>query len=71
VGDLDATEGQKMKGYRTIVWNVANAVILGMDAAKVGYDIPDEWMPLWLGIYTGGNIVLRLVTTGPVGKRNA
>jgi len=58
-----------MKGYRTIAWNVANAVVLGMDAAKIGYDIPQQWLPYWLGAYVSGNIVLRLVTTGPVGKK--
>lgn len=58
-----------MKGYRTIIWNVANAVVLGMDAAKIGYDIPEAWLPWWFGAYVAGNIALRLVTTGPVGRK--
>lgn len=58
-----------MKGYRTIIWNLANAVVLGMDAAKIGYDIPDAWEPWWVLAYVAGNIILRAVTTGPVGSR--
>lgn len=57
-----------MRGYRTLIWNAANAAVLAMDAAKVGYDIPDEWQPYWLMAYIMGNFLLRFITTGPVGK---
>lgn len=58
-----------MKGYRTIAWNVANAVIPAMEIANTTYQIPDEWMPYWVAIFILGNVVLRLVTTGPVGGK--
>lgn len=60
-----------MKGYRTIVWNVANAIVPAMEIANATYQIPDEWMPLWLFAFIAGNVVLRLVTTGPVGSDDA
>jgi hypothetical protein len=58
-----------MKGHRTIIWNAANAVVVAMQAADASYKIPDEWIPYWLGAYVVGNIVLRLVTTTPVGHK--
>lgn len=58
----------KLRGYRTILFNLANAAVLGMDAAKLGFDVPDAWVPYWMGCYVAGNILLRLVTTTPVGK---
>lgn len=58
-----------MKGWKTLAWNGANALILAMDAAKIGYEIPEHLETWWLGAYVVGNIVLRLVTTGPVGRK--
>lgn len=55
-----------MKGWKTIVWNLANAVVLSMDVADTAYSIPNEWQPYWLAIYVIGNIALRMVTTTPV-----
>ena len=58
-----------MKGYRTIIWNVANAVIPAMEIANATYSIPNEWMPYWLAVFIAGNVALRMVTTGPVGGK--
>lgn len=58
-----------MKGYRTILWNAANAAILAMEVTDSAYTIPQEWMPIWLAVYIGGNFFLRFVTTGPVGGK--
>lgn len=60
---------REMKGYRTLIWNLANAVVFGMEAAKMSYSIPDEWTPWWLIIYIVGNVLLRFYTTGPVGNK--
>ena len=61
-----------MKGYRTIIWNGLNAMVLGMESvmnmAGTGYTIPERYMPLWMGVFTVVNIVLRFKTTTPVGK---
>lgn len=59
-----------MKGYKTILWNVVNAGIFAMDAANVGYSIPEQYETYWLATYVVGNFVLRLATTGPVGGRD-
>ncbi len=58
-----------LKGWRTIAWNGVNAIILAMDAANMEYEIPEEWKTTWLAVYFIGNVVLRLVTTGPVGVK--
>jgi len=58
-----------LKGYRTIIWNAVNAMIAVMAVVETQYSIPQEWMPYWLGAFIFGNFYLRMVTTGPVGKK--
>lgn len=58
-----------MKGYKTIAWNVANAVVPAMQAVDAAYQIPESWMPYWLGVFILGNIALRIKTTTPVGRK--
>lgn len=57
-----------MKGYKTILWNAANAVVPAMMAADAAYQIPDDWMPVWIAVYIAGNVILRVFTTTPLGK---
>lgn len=57
-----------MKGYRTIIWNAANAVVPAMQAVSASYQIPDEWMPYWLAIFIIGNVILRIKTTTALGS---
>ena len=61
-----------MRGWRTIAWNVLNAVALGMEhvmsISGTGYTVPEEWMPLWMLVFAAVNVVLRLDTRTPVGK---
>lgn len=58
-----------IKGYRTIIWNVANAVVYAMELSNTQYGIPEGWEPVWLAVYILGNIALRLFTTTPVGRK--
>lgn len=58
-----------MKGYRTILWNVLNSIVPVMQIVDAAYSIPDEWMPYWIAIFIIGNIILRLDTNGPVGRK--
>lgn len=58
-----------LKGYKTLLWNAANAVIAAMEMANATYQLPDAWMPYWVAVYIAGNIILRLMTTGPVGGK--
>ena len=57
-----------MKGYRTLIWNAANAVVPAMMAAEAAYQIPDEWMPYWMGVFILGNVILRMKTTTALGS---
>jgi hypothetical protein len=57
-----------MKGWRTLLWNAANAVVYSLDLVMAGYSIPEEWKPVWLGAYFAGNVVLRFMTTSGVFK---
>ena len=58
-----------MKGWRTILWNVANAVVPVLEIVQSTYSIPDEFLPYWLAVYVVGNVVLRLLTDTPVGRK--
>lgn len=59
----------KLKGYRTLIWNVANSAIYAMELANTQFGVPESWMPIWMGVYILGNLLLRLYTTTPVGRR--
>ena len=57
-----------MKGWRTILFNVLGmvTVVATSDYAQV---IPQSAMP-WIGLGIGvGNLVLRSVTTTPIGQK--
>ena len=57
-----------MKGWRTILFNVLGmvTVVATSDYAQV---IPQRAMP-WIGLGIGvGNLVLRSVTTTPIGQK--
>ena len=56
-----------MKGYKTIIWTAANAVVPAMAAVSSSYQIPAEWMPYWIAVYMAGNVILRIMTTTPIG----
>ena len=58
-----------MKGYRTLIWNAANAVVPAMMAAEAAYQIPEEWMPYWMGVFILGNVILRMKTTTALGTK--
>ena len=57
-----------MKGWKTIAFNGANALVGAMAAVTDAVSIPEPYMPYWIALLLGGNFVLRLVTTGPVGR---
>ena len=49
-----------MKGWRTILFNVASVALMLTEV------LPPKWAPY---VVVGGNIVLRLITTTPVGRK--
>ena len=54
-----------MKGWKTIVFNVLTGILLLVDNMGEGLGISNEVIA---GIIVVGNMVLRFVTTTPVGK---
>lgn len=56
-----------MKGWRTIVFNLAAGLVAVYELTSD--QVPEEWKPYLLGAYIVGNVVLRVVTTTPVGMK--
>ena len=57
----------RAKGYRTVLLNLALILIaaFGRDSFPLSQEEVDT---LLLGVSTAGNLMLRFVTTGPVGQ---
>lgn len=67
---------EKLKGWKTIILNSVSAaaaialVYLQMfQGVDVGLLIPGSWGPRMVALLAVLNIILRLVTTGPVGSK--
>ena len=57
-----------MKGYRTIVANVLFAVLPILELTELRDVLPPDWLPFYaLGVALA-NMLLRHITTTPVGK---
>ena len=61
-------KGKEMKGFRTIAWNVLNAVPVVMAMTESAYQVPDAWMPIWMAVFIVVNLALRTVTTTGIGR---
>lgn len=57
-----------IKGYKTILWNLLNAVPVVMTMAEMQYAVPDDWLPWWMAAFIAVNLILRVWTNGPVGN---
>ena len=58
-----------LRGYRTIIVNVAGIVIAAAEAARLVDFVPDNYM-IWYGLFMMAmNILLRIDTRTPVGER--
>ena len=57
-----------MKGYRTLLANGLASIIPFLELAELRDVMPDEWLPWYAFAVAGANIVLRMVTTTPVGS---
>lgn len=58
-----------MKGYRTLVFNIASVIVMAAETAGVLDAIPAEYQSTVGLVIAAANIVLRLMTTGPVGAK--
>lgn len=59
------------KGYKTIIFNVLAAVLPIMEATDLTAVLSENGL-VWYGLVIAvGNVILRTVTTTPVGKAHA
>lgn len=58
-----------MKGWRTVLWNLANAVVATLEAAEAQYSIPDDWRVYWIIAFITGNLILRYLTNTSIGAK--
>ena len=57
------------KGYRTVTFNLVTAIVPVMELANMTYAIPHNWMPYWIFAFILGNVILRYMTTTPIGSK--
>lgn len=58
----------KLKGWRTIAFNVLSTIFPIMSLTEWGAVLPDMWEPYWMLFVALGNTYLRTITTTPVGR---
>jgi hypothetical protein len=57
-----------MKGYRTILANVLFAVVPVLSLTEWMSVIPASYLPYWMLFVAVANVLLRAITTTPVGQ---
>lgn len=55
-----------MQGYRTIIFNIVMLTV-GMLGWKVSPDVTNHWLDVFFAAWAIGAILLRLITTTPIG----
>lgn len=60
-----------MKGFRTIIANALFMVLPVLEMSELVAVIPDEWLPWYALGMALANMVLRYITTTPVGQSDA
>ena len=58
-----------LKGYKTIVFNLLASVVPLLELTEIKAIVPDDQMPLYMFVVAGVNLLLRYLTTTPVGKK--
>lgn len=58
-----------MKGWRTIVFNVLSAGVAILETTEVINVLPEKWTPVAMAGIAAANVVLRMLTTTPVGEK--
>ena len=58
-----------LKGYKTIIFNLLAAVVPLMELTELKAVVPDDYLPIYLLVVAIGNVLLRSITTTPVGKK--
>ncbi len=58
-----------IKGWRTMLFNVAAMALPVLELTEVRDVMPDEWLPWYALAVALANMGLRYITTTPVGTR--
>lgn len=58
-----------MKGWRTLAFNILSAIVPILSLTEFRGVLPEAWLPLWMLFVAVANVVLRMVTTSPVGRK--
>lgn len=59
----------KLKGWRTIAFNVLSAVVPMISLTEWNALFSPEWLPYWLLFVALANVYLRTITTTPIGRK--
>lgn len=59
-----------LRGWKTVLWNVLNIVVLAMTAFEAQYGIPAEYHEVWIAVYAAVNLLLRYDTRTAIGQRS-
>lgn len=57
-----------LKGYWTVLFNAANAILLTMEVFEMKWSVPPEYTEIWMATFIAANFVLRFMTDTPVGS---
>lgn len=57
-----------LKGWWTVAFNAANAVLLTMEVFEMKWSVPAEYTEIWMATFIAANFVLRFMTDTAVGK---
>lgn len=58
-----------MKGWRTVLFNLALGIPPVLELSSWRDLIPDEWWPFYVIGAAGVNLILRSITTTPIGAK--
>ncbi len=58
-----------MKGYRTLLVNILALVLPVLEMTEITSVVPTEFLPYYAILLATANVILRLMTTTPVGQK--
>ena len=60
---------RSFKGWRTLVFNILSAAVPVVSLTEWWDVFPPSYLPYWMLAVAVANVVLRMMTTTPVGQR--
>lgn len=58
-----------LKGWRTVIANALMALVPVLEMTEVTALLPSEWEGPYMLVMVAANLVLRMLTTTPVGRK--